>query len=334
MKEDIINYIREKLADSSLNQIKLIKHELKTIGGKFVTDGFRIGYLVGAVVAYDRQCYYVLLNKERKVIFISCEQEISVIEDINQLQGFSKLIQMLEENPLNLKERISEDMSDSADIFFTPLYIGKEKMFLPQQTILSADGKEQAARLEELAKKEDSIRVQEQMRERREKREFINKEKEKIMETRTTFIDESSIIDPTRQPIKDAKLDWPEIKYIHLLADFENYKKRTQKEKDELKKSANESILKGIIELVDDMERGLKYSNDDGLSMIYNKFQKFLLDNGVEEIKTDGELYNCDLHEAVGIVECGQNGHIIQTTEKGYFLNGKVLRYAKVIVGN
>lgn len=336
MKEKIREYIIEQLSSNDNNKVKLIKEELKTIGGKYVTDGFRIGYLIGAVVAYDLKCYYILLNKDVQIVFILCDQEISVLEEAANLEDFKQLKCMVEKKPYDLRESVELEMSTLADIFITPLYIGNKKMFLPKQTILSHNGDEVVARLKEITNKEGSEKLQQHLQERKSKREFIQNEKRKIMDTMTkhAYVGDGDIIDIAEETEQDESYKLLQLKYIHLLADFDNYKKRTAKEKEDIQKTANEKLLLGIIELVDDMERGLEYSQDEGLTMIYNKFKKFLSNNKVREIPTNGEMYDCEFHEAVGIVECGQNGKIIQTTEKGYFLQDKVLRYAKVIIGN
>ena len=336
MKDKIIAYIRHELSAEGNNNLKLIKEELKTIGGQFVTDGYRVGYLVGAVATHE-DYYYILLNNDKKIYFISCVGKIYKIDENVDLSKFEDLICEIKSKPFDLKESIKEQMSTLEDVFFTPLYIGNEKMFLPiNQMVLSHNGDETKARLEELSspQTEKSKRL---LQELRKKRDFIKQEKAKIMETKTKYINESTIIEEESQvdiEKLEVELRQSKNKYIYLLAEFENYKKRTLKEKDELKKTANEQILKSIISLVDDFERGLKMSQDDGLVLLYNKFSKFLEENDVIEMKTDNAQYDCNLHEAVGIVECGKNGEIIETVQKGYFLHDKILRHAKVIVGN
>ena len=327
MKEKIKEYIQEQLASSDTNKLHLIKQELKTIGGKYVTDGFRIGYLIGAAVAYDFKCYYVLLNKDAQIIFILSDQDINVVTDQESLDVFKNLNVLIDTKPYDLKESVELEMAKLVDILITPLYIGNKKMFIPQQTILTHNGDEVGARLGELINKEGSQKTQQNIKALKEKREFIQNIKQKLMETTTQQTDIGNV------DVAD-NYEFLQNKYIHLLADFDNYKKRVVKEKEEIKRSANEKLLLNIIELVDDMERGLEYTNDEGLIMIYNKFKKFLTDNNVKPIPTNGEKYDCELHEAVSIVECGQNGRIIKTIEKGYYLNDKVIRYAKVIVGN
>lgn len=134
--------------------------------------------------------------------------------------------------------------------------------------------------------------------------------------------------------------------YLFLMADFDNFRKRVMREKAELLKNAAEKTLQGLLPIVDDFERGLQATRDSedaqavrqGMELIYQKFVKYLLDNGVKEMDTaSGAEFNADLHEAIATIpapEEGLKGKIIDTTQKGYTLNGdKVLRHAKVVVG-
>ncbi len=132
--------------------------------------------------------------------------------------------------------------------------------------------------------------------------------------------------------------------YMFLMAEFDNFKKRTLKEKSELLKNAAESTLKGLLPIVDDFERGLdaiKDSSDvsavkEGMELIYNKLIKYLATNGVKAIESTGAEFDADLHEAIAMVPTpdeSQRGKVIDTVEKGYTLNDKVIRHAKVAVG-
>ncbi len=132
--------------------------------------------------------------------------------------------------------------------------------------------------------------------------------------------------------------------YMFLMAEFDNFKKRTLKEKSELLKNAAESTLKGLLPIVDDFERGLnaiKDSSDvsavkEGMELIYNKLIKYLSSNGVKAIESTGADFDSDLHEAIAMIPApdeSKRGKVIDTVEKGYMLNDKVLRHAKVAVG-
>lgn len=132
--------------------------------------------------------------------------------------------------------------------------------------------------------------------------------------------------------------------YLRLNAEFDNFRKRTVKEKAEIIKSGGERVLTGIISLVDDFDRALdsiqetdeKDAIKEGMILIYTKFISFLKQNGVEEIKTIGETFDADLFEAVTTIPANdesQKGMVIDCIQKGYKLNDKIIRYPKVVVG-
>ncbi len=132
--------------------------------------------------------------------------------------------------------------------------------------------------------------------------------------------------------------------YLRLYADFDNYKKRALKDKAELIKSAGENIFNNILPLIDDFERALKAmetadnvdSVKEGVDLIYNKFINFLSQNGVKPIDTEAKDFDTDFHEAIAKIPAPTEdlkGKVIDCTQKGYMLNEKVIRYAKVVVG-
>ncbi len=131
---------------------------------------------------------------------------------------------------------------------------------------------------------------------------------------------------------------------LRLIAEFDNYRRRTAKEKIELQKTAGEGIFKDMLPLIDDFERALKamQTTDDveavrsGVELIYQKFVGFLAGNDVTPIATDNEDFNTELHEAITTFPAPseeQKGKVIECTQKGYKLGDKVIRYAKVVVG-
>ena len=132
--------------------------------------------------------------------------------------------------------------------------------------------------------------------------------------------------------------------YLFLMAEFDNFRKRTLKEKSEIIRNAGENVLKGLLPIVDDFERGLKAAeaSDDaagikeGMALIYNKLVKYLAANGVKAFDPDDRDFDADRHEAISVVPVpdeAQKGKILDTVEKGYMINDKVLRHAKVVVG-
>ncbi len=133
-------------------------------------------------------------------------------------------------------------------------------------------------------------------------------------------------------------------KNLRLMAEFDNYRKRTLKERTDLYKTAGESVLVNMLPLVDDFERALKaieIADDvkavkDGVELIYSKFIAFLLQNGVKSIPTENELFNTDVHEAITTFPAPSEdlkGKIIECVSKGYTMNEKVIRFSKVVVG-
>lgn len=134
-------------------------------------------------------------------------------------------------------------------------------------------------------------------------------------------------------------------KYLRLYADFENFRRRTAKEKLELINNANEGVLKALIPVVDDFERAMQSidnTNDvaalkEGVSLIYNKLFKTLEGKGLKPMTSKGEAFDADLHESVTQFPAPSDdlkGKVIEEIEKGYYLNDKVIRFAKVIVGS
>jgi len=142
----------------------------------------------------------------------------------------------------------------------------------------------------------------------------------------------------------EEKLAEMQDRYIRLSAEFDNYRKRTLREKMDMSKYAGENLLLGIIPLMDDFERALKHMDSttdnvalkDGIDIIYGKFSDFLKQNGVKEIESLNSNFNVDLHEAVAKVpveDADKKGKVIDVILKGYYLQDKVLRFSKVVVG-
>ena len=147
-----------------------------------------------------------------------------------------------------------------------------------------------------------------------------------------------NLLDQKEQEVEKEKKE-----YLFLMAEFDNFRKRTLRERTELVKSAAEKALKGILPVVDDFERGLDAIKDtsdaeavkEGMRLIYNKFVKYLADNGVKDMQSTGADFDPDMHEAVAMVPAendAEKGKVKDTVLKGYMLNDKVLRHAKVVV--
>ena len=135
-----------------------------------------------------------------------------------------------------------------------------------------------------------------------------------------------------------------EDKYLRQVAEFDNYRKRTMKEKAELIKNGGERAIESILPVLDDFERALsnmaKDENADeiltGVELIYNKFVGILKQNGLQKIETEGAEFNTDYHEAIAMVPTPNEelkGKVLDCVQAGYILNDKVIRHAKVAVG-
>jgi len=147
-------------------------------------------------------------------------------------------------------------------------------------------------------------------------------------------------LDPLTAAQNDAE-QWKD-KYIRLVAEFDNYKKRTLKEKSELILNGSEKTVAAILPILDDFERATADKTEDpqaikeGYELIYKKFLKVLETLGVHKIETDNADFNVDYHEAIAMVPGmgdDKKGKVIDCVQTGYTLNDKVIRHAKVAVG-
>lgn len=147
-------------------------------------------------------------------------------------------------------------------------------------------------------------------------------------------------LDDARQALEKEKNQ-----YLFLMAEFDNFRKRVLREKADLLKNAAEKVLAGLLPIVDDFERGLAATaaSDEsaeavrqGMELIYNKLVKYLESNGVKPMESTGADFDPDLHDAIASIPAPSEdlkGKVVDTTTKGYMLNDKVLRHAKVAVG-
>jgi molecular chaperone GrpE len=142
----------------------------------------------------------------------------------------------------------------------------------------------------------------------------------------------------------EEKLAEMQDRYIRLSAEFDNYRKRTLREKMDMSKYASEDLFLKIIPIMDDFDRALAHMDSatdivamkDGIDLIYNKFSEFLKQNGIKEIESMNTGFNVDLHDAIAKVPVQdeeKKGKIIDVVQKGYYIYDKVLRHSKVVVG-
>ncbi len=150
---------------------------------------------------------------------------------------------------------------------------------------------------------------------------------------------ETSLVDVLKSQLEDMTN-----KYLRVSADFDNYRKRTMKEKEEISKHSHEKVIKDFLVIVDDFELAIKHIQDtndvqsikEGVLLISNKFNEFLKSKGVNKIDDIGQGFNVELHDAVTkipVEDENQKGKIVDVIKKGYTMNGKVIRYSKVVIG-
>jgi molecular chaperone GrpE len=142
-----------------------------------------------------------------------------------------------------------------------------------------------------------------------------------------------------------AKADEINDKYLRLYSEFDNFRKRTAKEKIELMQSAGEDVFKSILPVLDDFERAIAANAEttdvkavnDGVNLIYNKFKSTLNQKGLAEMNAVGTTFDADIHEAITNIPAPSEdlkGKVVEELEKGYSLNGKIIRFAKVVIGS
>jgi molecular chaperone GrpE len=167
-----------------------------------------------------------------------------------------------------------------------------------------------------------------------------------VKETKESEITETAPADKVvpPEPTPEEKLAEMQDKYLRLSAEFDNYRRRTLREKMELTKYASENILINLLPFMDDLERALSHMTSsaecapvkEGIELIYSKFAEFLKQNGVNEIEAMNCPFNVEIHDAVAqtpVNESDNKGKIVDVVQKGYYLQDKVIRHSKVVVG-
>ena len=143
----------------------------------------------------------------------------------------------------------------------------------------------------------------------------------------------------------EAKYNEANDKYLRLYSEFDNYRRRSARERIDLVATAGADTLKNILPVIDDFDRALKNMETaadvlavcEGVELIYSKLKNTLQGKGLEEMKAVGEPFDADIHEAITqipVTNEEMKGRVVEELEKGYYLHGKVIRYAKVIVGS
>lgn len=140
------------------------------------------------------------------------------------------------------------------------------------------------------------------------------------------------------------ELDEQKEKFIRLYADFDNFKRRNAKERVELIQTAGREVIQSLLEVMDDCDRAERqiHKSDDvaqireGIQLVFSKLRNTMISKGVKEMKTIGEEFNADFHEAITeipVTDENMKGKVVDEVEKGYTLNDKIIRFAKVVVG-
>ena len=180
-----------------------------------------------------------------------------------------------------------------------------------------------------------------------ENKEELPIESEEITQN-TDIVSEEPLETPTEPVLElseaeklQAELYELKDKYLRLYSDFDNFRKRTAKEKLEMIQSASERVIVDIIPVIDDIERATANAQEgeisEGITLIFNKLHNILAMKGLKPMEAKGAVFNADLHEAITQFPApdeDDKGKVFDVVEKGYYLNDKVIRFAKVVVAN
>ncbi|MCE2757299.1 MAG: hypothetical protein RL640_28 [Bacteroidota bacterium] len=172
-----------------------------------------------------------------------------------------------------------------------------------------------------------------------EKETVQNPETENQQENQDASIEELNELDALKKEIEEQKE-----KFIRLYADFDNFKRRNAKERVELIQTAGKEVIQSMLEVLDDCERAEKQMNQstdlkqisEGIGLVFSKFRNILQSRGLKEMKSIGETFNPDFHEAIteiSVQDENMKGKIVDEVEKGYTLNDKIIRFSKVVIG-
>ena len=187
------------------------------------------------------------------------------------------------------------------------------------------------------SQKDKNIEVEKKLNE-----EQVQEEAPQEVETEET--EEKEAEEEKKEPTTEEKLAELQDRYLRLSAEYDNFRKRTLKEKIDLQKSANENLLNALLPVADDFDRALQSMDEtkeidavkEGLNLIYGKFNGFLSQQGIREIESINKAFDTDLHEAITKIPAPSKklkGKVVDVVQKGYFLNEKALRFAKGVIG-
>ncbi|CDE64016.1 protein GrpE [Parabacteroides sp. CAG:409] len=180
----------------------------------------------------------------------------------------------------------------------------------------------------------------------KENQEVVNEETTNLQEEKENLAEETNEADKVSAELAELQKKYDELNNSHLrlMAEFDNYRKRTLREKSELIKNGGENALTQLLPVVDDFERALQNIHKaedltgvaEGVDLIYNKFVSYLASQGVKAMEVVGKPFDLDQSEAIATIpapEEGLKGKVLDCVQTGYLLNEKVIRHAKVVVG-
>ena len=180
----------------------------------------------------------------------------------------------------------------------------------------------------------------------KENQEVVNEETTNLQEEKENLAEETNDADKVSAELAELQKKYDELNNSHLrlMAEFDNYRKRTLREKSELIKNGCENALTQLLPVVDDFERALQNIHKaedltgvaEGVDLIYNKFVSYLASQGVKAMEVVGKPFDLDQSEAIATIpapEEGLKGKVLDCVQTGYLLNEKVIRHAKVVVG-
>ena len=178
----------------------------------------------------------------------------------------------------------------------------------------------------------------------------MNQEQEEVKDAVTDSSEaevktEEAANQPSEEEKLRAELSEANDKYLRLYAEFDNYKRRTTRERVELLQTAGKEVIVSLLPTIDDFERALKSMETatdvaavkEGVNLVHNKLKNTLIQKGLKEMEAKGGVFDAEIHEAITNIPAPSEdlkGKVIDEVEKGYYLNDKVIRFAKVIVGS
>lgn len=181
-----------------------------------------------------------------------------------------------------------------------------------------------------------------------EKEQLQEEQNEVVAENNTGEVADNEVVEEDSKgsgltEVEKLNLELAETKdkYLRLYSEFDNFRKRTAKEKIDLIHTATEGLMLDLLSVVDDFDRAKANAKEgeisDGIALIFNKLESTLQAKGLKEMQAKGELFNADIHDCITQFPAPtpeEKGKVVDVIEKGYYLKDKVIRFAKVIVGN